>query len=266
MSRDDFFAAIFLVGCVNGLAARVIDSIAQQGWSGAILSTFETSLVVWIACYVGIALISRDSSDKTHRWDHVVGFFALALMSVPVGGLNWVGITVLALYVILCAKPSSTRSRGAIILLATTCTMLWGRLAFAFFADPILKMDAQLTAWLKGTERIGNMVHIADGSGYLAILPACSSFANVSLAILAWVIVIQSLARPLFVRDFLWCGLACASVIAVNAGRLSIMASNMNGYLAGHSEWGAAIANVLTLVVIIGITTLCARRGPLAYV
>jgi hypothetical protein len=37
--------------------------------------------------------------------------------------------------------------------------MLWGRLAFGFFAEPILNIDAQLTAWLAGTDHIDNVVN-----------------------------------------------------------------------------------------------------------
>ena len=143
---------------------------------------------------------------------------------------------------VLCTQPRHLAGVGAIILVATACSMFWGRLAFAFFAEPILNMDAQLTAWLAGTEHIDNIVRMGDDSGYFVILPGCSSFANVSLVVLTWILGDPILDRLLSLRDFLWCGLACASVIAVNIGRLSIMAFNMDGYFVLHSELGAAIS------------------------
>jgi hypothetical protein len=72
--------------------------------------------------------------------------------------------------------------RGALILLAMTAPMLWSRLLFQIFAKPILNIDATLVSVLLGTDRSGNMVGFLDGSGYMIVLPACSSLANMSLA------------------------------------------------------------------------------------
>jgi hypothetical protein len=60
--------------------------------------------------------------------------------------------------------------------------MLWSRLLFQIFAKPILNIDATLVSVLLGTDRSGNMVGFLDGSGYMIVLPACSSLANMSLA------------------------------------------------------------------------------------
>jgi hypothetical protein len=260
------FAGILLVGCANGLTARVIDSVAQLGWAGALVSTFDTSLVVWVACYFGIAFVWRDQSKKIRCRDLIVGFFSVVLVSAPVGGLNWVGVTGLALYIVLSIQPPSASRRGAIILLATACSMLWGRLAFAFFAEPILNIDAQLTAWLAGTDHIDNVVRMSHDSGYVVIMSGCSSFANVSLAVLTWIMVSQVLDRLPSIHDFLWCGLTCVLVIAVNICRLSIMAFNMDSYLTLHSGWGAASANIVTLIIVGGMSTLCARRTRFVHV
>jgi hypothetical protein len=259
VSRAELFAGILLVGCANGLAARAIDSVAQQGWAGSLVSTFDTSLVVWIACYFGIAFVWRDHLEKICCRDIIVGFFGLVLVSVPVGGLNWVGVTGLALYIVLSIQLPSASRRGAIILLATACSMLWARLAFGVFAEPILNIDAQLTAWLAGTDHVDNVVRMSHDSGYVVIMPGCSSFENVSLAVLTWIMLSQVLDRLPTIRDFLWCGLTCVLVIAVNICRLSIMAFNTDSYLTVHSIWGAASANIVTLIIVGGISTLYAR-------
>jgi hypothetical protein len=266
ITRGDFFAGLFLIGCANGLAAHVINSIAHDGWAEALLSTFGTSVIVWIACYVGIAFMLRDRSDSIQRSDLALGLPLLAIMALPVGGLSWVGVTALALYVILCTNRSSPRQRGAIILLATAVSVLWSRLLFAFLCKPILDIDATLTAWLKGTPRVGNMVRFADNSGYLVILPGCSSFGNVSLAFLTWVLVSQSVGHRWSVRDIFWCLLACASVILVNVSRLSLMATDMNQFATIHNQWGNAVANVIILTLIVSISALSVRRELLSRV
>ena len=260
LSRAEFFGGLFLIGCANGLAPRVIQSITQKGWAEALLSTFQTSLIVWVACYVGLRLTFRDRSETISRCDLGVGIFVFSVVSLPVGGLNWFGITVLALYIVLFTSPSSMGRRGAIILFATTMSMLWSRLFFAFVANPILRVDAALTAWFRGTDRVGNMVHFADGQGYLVILPGCSSFANISLAFLSWVLVNQSVGHRWRWQDIGWLVAACASVVAVNVSRLSMMAFDMAAYLSVHNEWGEAIANLITLILIVCISAMGAQR------
>src|SRR4030095_2552322 len=128
-----------------------------------------------------------------------------------------------SLYIFLFANDGLERRRGALILLAVTVPMLWSRLLFQFFAKPILDIDATLVAWLLGTDRIGNMVHFADGSGYMVVLAPCSSLANMSLAFLCWISITQWARHCWSPMDLVWSACACVSVIAVNVTRISMM-------------------------------------------
>ena len=136
--------------------------------------------------------------------------------------MSWFAATVLCLYILGSTNDPSLR-RCVVILFATTVPMLWSRTLFQFFANSILQVDALLVSWLLGTHRAGNMVEFADGSGVLVILPPCSSLANVSLAFLCWVTVSQFVCHKKSAYDILWCFLACASVVAVNVTRMSLM-------------------------------------------
>ena len=107
--------------------------------------------------------------------DLAVAVVFLGLVILPIFILSWLAVTGLSLYILLFANDSSTRRRGALIMLALTVPMLWGRLLFQLFDRPLLEIDAMLAASLLGTDRVGNMVGLVDGSGYMVILPACSS-------------------------------------------------------------------------------------------
>jgi hypothetical protein len=264
VTRGEFFAALFLIACINGLASQIIQSVTEKGFAAALLSTFDTSALVWIACFVGINLTYQDRCDAIRNRDLAVSLPFLAIVGLPFAKSSWVGVTGLAVYIIVCAEASSSRLRGAIIFVATAASMFWSRLFFDFLSKPILEIDAALTAWLRGTDRVGNMVRFADNSGYLVILPPCSSFGNVSLAILAWTLVTQSVGHRWSARDILWCLLACAAVIAVNVARLSLMATDMNRYGAVHNEWGNAVVNVIILMLVITISALSVRRELLS--
>jgi exosortase/archaeosortase family protein len=129
-----------------------------------------------------------------------------------------------------------------------------------FFAEPILGLDAFFVSLILGTERTGNMVGFADGSGYLVILPACSSITPVSLAMLSWFMMSLATAHRRSTRDMLWCGLASASVILINTARLTISGLSGQYYEALHSKMGLTGVNVLMLTVAVGFCAVGVRR------
>jgi hypothetical protein len=132
-------------------------------------------------------------------------------------------------------------------------------LLFQLFADLILQIDASLVSWILGTHRSGHIVDFADGSGVLVVWPACSSLANVSLAVLCWVTVSQFVNHKNSAYDLLWCLLACICVIAVNVVRMSLMGLSQWHYAIIHGSWGDWIGNMIMLGLIVGFSILGVR-------
>lgn len=264
LSRSQLFAWTFALGCVNGLGSRVIETVRAVGWSDAVVSTFEVSAIVWIACVGGLTLLSRDEGDQIRGADIAVAGALLVLIALPIGGLSWLAIALLSLYVVLLTNPPSARRRGAMILLAVTVPMLWSRLLFRYFAPFILDIDASLISLLLGMPRTGNLVRFVDGSGSLAILPYCSSLHNVSLVVLTWVAINQWLGRRWSSTDWQWIVLAVVAVVAINVTRMSLMGLTSRHYQAIHGLWGDTITNLLILGAIVGICALGVRRELLA--
>ena len=260
MSRDEFFAALFILGCVNGLGSRIVNSVRSLGWTDALLSTFGISVIVWAACFGGARLVFRERTEKIRSVDLFVGLPLILLIALPIEKSSWLAITILSFYVLLFTDPPSSRRRGALILMATTVPMLWSPLLFRYFANFILDIDASLISWLLGTRNTGNVVPFADHSGSLVISPYCSSLANVSLAFLAWVTISQWLPRRSSPKDLYWCFLAAASVIAVNVTRIALMGLSQTHYQTVHSQWGDLIANLLTLGLTVGFCLLGVKR------
>src|SRR5262249_3940222 len=146
------------------------------------------NVVVLFACFAGLsALLGEEKKHAIQPADLAVALIFLGLVALPISPLSWVAVTGLSFYILIFANGDAGRARGAIILLAVTVPMLWSRMVFQFFAKPILDIDATLVATLLGTHQTGNMVQFVDGSGYMVVLPACSSLANMSLAFLCWI-------------------------------------------------------------------------------
>jgi len=259
LRRCEFYAGLFILGCVSGITSRIIQSVDQYGWADALFSTFGISVIIWISFAAGISLILRDRTVGLRSSELALGAGFVVLVILPIGPFSWLAVTALSLYILLSTNVASSR-RGAVILLATTVPLLWSRMLFQFFANLILQIDASLVGWLLGTQRAGNTVEFADGSATLVILPACSSLANVSLAFLCWVTVSQLVCHRKSTSDLLWCLLACTSVVAVNVTRISIEGLSQWHYATFHSPWGDALANTIILGLIVGFCVLGVRR------
>lgn len=259
LPRGEFFAGLFALGCASGFASLIIHSVNRLGWAEAFFNTFEISLIVWISCAAGVSLVLRDRTFGLRPSELAMAAGFVFLVIFPIGALSWLAVTALSLYIIISTDVASSR-RGAFILLAATVPMLWSRLLFQFFANVILQIDASLVGWVLGTRRTGDIVEFADGSGFLVIWPACSSLANVSLAVLCWVTVSQLAGQKKSVYHLLWCLLACTSVIAVNVARISLMGLSQWHYTTVHGAWGDAVGNTIILGLIIGISVLGVRR------
>ena len=259
LPRGEFFAGLLALGCVSGLASRIIQSVNRLGWVDALFNTFEISAIVLISCAAGVSLVFRDRTIGVRSSEFAMGAGFVLLVILPIGPLSWLAVTALSLYIITSTDVASSR-RGAFILLAATVPMLWSRLLFHFFANLILQIDASLVGWILGTHRTGAIVGFADGSGVLVILPACSSLANMSLAFLCWVTVSQLVCHKKSAYDLLWCLLACISVIAVNVTRISVEGLSQWHYATFHSPWGDAVGNTIILGLLVGLSVLGVRR------
>jgi len=260
MTRNELFAGAFFLGCANGLATRAIGTVNQIGWLDAIVGLFGISAIVLAACGVGIWLmLDRDRKSAT-LVDLAVSGGALALIALPIGGLSWLAVSGLALYVLLFADAASPVRRGAVILLATTVPMLWSRLLFQLFENFVLEIDASLVGWLLGTQRTGNMVRFANDGGYLVIFAPCSSLANMSLAFVCWITVSELAGHRRSISDLWWCLLACGSVIAINVARMSLMGLSLQHYEAIHGQIGDSVVGALILAVTLGWSLLGARH------
>jgi hypothetical protein len=259
LHRDEFFAGLYILGCANGLLGRLLQSAQADGWISAV-TNIDINVIVLFAAFVGVSAFLNADKDEIRPADLAVGVVFLGLISLPISPLSWLAVTGLSLYIFLFASGGPDRTRGAIVLLALTVPMLWSRLLFQFFAKIILNIDATLVATLLGTEGTGNTVRFADDSGYMVVLPPCSSLANMSLAFLCWIAVTQWAKHRWTAVDILWSLLACASVIAVNVSRISLMGMSRSNYIAIHSQWGDLVTNSIMLVLMVGVSVLGARR------
>jgi hypothetical protein len=249
-SRGELFAGLLIVPCVNGLAGRVIETSRDLGWD-ALTAGFNVSVIAWLAALGSLRLVLRTEGGQIRLMDLVAAAAVLILTAVPVPKVSWVALTISSIYISRASLRGSATQRAALICLALTAPMLWGPALMHAYFEPFQWLDAWLISGVTGTERLGNLVQLANGPGYLMIEGPCSSFHNISLAILASVTASQMVGvRPTSVGQLGWCLLACASVLAVNVIRISLIGLHPNYYDLLHGPLGSTVANWLSLGLI----------------
>ncbi|NIX75682.1 hypothetical protein [Microvirga terricola] len=261
VSRNELFAGLVVLGFCNGISERVIVSVTENGIGASLLSTFDTSVIVWSALAIAISFILREPARPMTRLDIAAAACALVAFLVPVAPLSWLVMSGLAIYILRTSQGSTFLHRGAWIVLALTIPMFWGRLLFATFSDTILQGDAALVGWVVGTPRIGNAIEFANGEGVLWIAPACSSLANISLAILCWVTLSKVFDRPTSIRDIGWVVAACAAVVVINVARISLIGLYPEHFELLHGPVGSTVASWIILVATVGICLMGMRRA-----
>jgi hypothetical protein len=262
--RGEFFAGLFILGFSNGIFERIMRAIAQGTIESAILGTFEISVLVWVACFIAVSLLLRQLPEPVTRNDLILGLAITAAALLPSAIASWIALTGLGLYGLRCFEANAPARRAAFVILAVTVPMFWSRLVFAMLSGPILQGDAFLVSLIVGTERLGNTIGFADNSGYLFVLPPCSSLANVSLAVLGWALFTQALARRPALKDVWWCLGACSAVIVINVTRMALMGLHPEHFELLHGAVGASVASFLTLAAIVGINLIRVRSDLFA--
>jgi hypothetical protein len=254
MTRRVFFLGLITYGLLTGLLYRIVNLIDRIGWTDAAVYVFSISVIVWVAIYIGVDLIVLDRDDEpVGDLDEVVGILGLLLCSIPYAPVCWIGVTILTGWLVITTIPQTSMHRGALILLATTFPMLWSRVVFRFFSEPFLLADAWIVAKLLQTSNEGTHITFVDKSGILEVSPACSSWANVSLVLLTWMVVSQYKKRTFQAIDLGWCALVVLTVVGINTIRMAMMAISEENYFLIHGTVGSTIISWMIVAVTVGL-------------
>ena len=268
MNRDRFFCGLFILAAANGLVYWVVGTVVAQGWSDAVLGLFSVSAFVWVAALATSVLLYGSTVDEVITTpDTVIGLGVLAMAILPFPKLSWLALTALSLHMLCVSTARSSRRRAALIGLAITGPMLWGRVLIDVFGPAILQADAILVSTLIGTDYVGNVFLGAIGSDGIptqfAIYPACSSLHGMSIAVLAFVTINNTFGSVAWsARHFACAVLAVLSVLAVNVLRLGLIGLFPTHYSAIHGSPGGDIAAWLSLALVVAISLFGVGRDP----
>lgn len=238
---------------VNALADTILGSLRANGLIDAIVSLAGVSAVLWFGLFAALRVAAEPGASAWRRGDRILLCSAGLCALFPAAWMASVGVFLLGAYLALTAQDGRAR-RVALVLLALSGTLLWGKIVLLAFAPVVLAADGQVVGALVGTGAQGNLVGFVGG-GQFVIGGPCSSVHNISLALLLWSCVVALLDLAIDRRLILVGVAAMAAMYVLNLARLSAIA-----VFPTHFEWlhlgtGAALfgwAGLLLAGLVIG--------------
>lgn len=260
-TRSQLFFWLFLLATANAMAGFALQFFHEHDLASSLGNLFGISAVVWVAAVAGLVLLAEPSAPAPiERLDWVIAAMTAVAALVPLGPASSVALTLLSIYAILTSASGSTLRRAAIIFLAITGMLIWGRLALALFSGPLLDADSFLVASLFGMARVSNFISFADGSGQFAVAPGCSSLQGMSIAIVMWALVNQWFEVPFSRGALITLLAALAATIAINVLRIGAIGLFPAHFDEIHTGIGWHVFSWLTLIAVAGICLYGARR------
>lgn len=257
LPRRDVFLWLCAIIFLNQLFATVSQTPLTSAWElvselGAV-SFFQ--IMAWYAIFRLLA-----SSDRARRAQMRDVLTALALclpLFLPASRMIQVVALAAAVFFWIRGRSDPKLRAAGIVLAALSIQQFWGHIVFDFFALPLLRAETAVVGTILEAARAGTVWRdnvITGPSGFgIIVYSGCSSFHNLSLAMLCW-LTVSRLRNPIWRnRDLVTGGVIGVTMIACNVMRLCLMGWSSGLYEYWHDGAGAQIfavgASVLVLVL-----------------
>jgi len=246
------------IGLFANQALQLVDTQSLQAFADSLANQ---NYVVWLAFYAVIRrLYLSDGAARASRFDVVlvstIGVAILLSSFLPYRVAIGLLATAMAGYLLINHDGDRNLKAAGAVLLALSGQLVWGPMLFQFFTPELLRADAAIVGtpltslrpdivWT-GTSFLG-----ADGHA-IALIGACSSFNNVSTAVLTCVTIAMLTRTEWMRRDLATIAIACVAMVVINAVRIGLLAWSVSSYRFWHEGAGVHILGIgETLVVLL---------------
>lgn len=185
-----------------------------------------------------------------------LAFGATVMLAVCVTGLAGyradVGLaaSVVAIYILVCCRSDGHLRAAGVTLLALSINLVWAPMVAQVVMPEILWLDAVVVSTML---RAANIAFVQKGASFfmaddhtLNLVAACSSFGNLSMAMLSFAAAVMALRTRLVQRDLVVMGLVCLTMILFNAVRICLFALGPEQHAYWHDGEGAPIIALVT--------------------
>lgn len=257
--RSWLFVALIIL-YPNAVFSFVRLTISDHGYLEAVYMTFGISALIWGGMWLSLVLLREATIDAVYRFDFVVVASGIICALLPISGAAWVGLTGMGLYFLLTRGPNTMMGGVFWCVLALSISGFWARQLFTLFTSQILLIDTWLVASLMGLDSTGNLITAADNRTILQVLEGCSSFRNLSLAVLGWMLARSYFGTSGLARGLVFVSLSMLVIIVINTTRIGIIALRPDLYEIVHGPVGSNAVNILATFAIVAISAIGARQ------
>jgi len=263
---------LWIVGCLFANQTLLLLDVQSIGAFAASLLTQND--IYWLACAVTLyRLYVSDDSVRASGLDCTLALAlgALILCTSLLPYRFGIGLlaTLVAVYLLALSQGDRNLRAAGAVLLAVSTQLVWGPIFFQLFTPELLKADAALvgTALMAVRPDVvwSSTTFFASDGHAVSLIAACSSFNNVSTAVLACVSVVMLRRSHWLGRDAAIIVIASVAMILVNSARICLFVWSSDYQLFWHDGAGAQILAIAQTLVVLAIAWWGAapsRRGP----
>lgn len=217
---------------------------------------FGVSAILWFALWVLLTIAGEDGPAEPMRpGDRWIATALVMAAILPVPLLSSAALFIAGLWLFRSSAWASRTRRIACVTLALTLPLLWGPLVLKLWGSELLVLDARFAAAMIGGQSVGNIFTAPGGQTSFAVAQGCSSMANISLASVLVVALVQKFHLPYHPSLIGWTLAATAAVILINGIRMGMIALHPDQFVYLHHGPGMVMfgwAALLASAVIIG--------------
>lgn len=255
--REIFFWVVICLFANQALL--LVDTVSYDAF---VASLARQNYIYWLACYVVIyRLYASDAAARATRFDcclalAICGAIFFTSFLPHRFGIGLLATATSGYFLAAHGGDRNIKAAGA-VLLAVSMHLVWGPIVFQLFTPELLRADAAIVGEILTSLRpdiiwSNNSFHGPDGHS-ISLIAGCSSFNNVSTAVLACA-AIAMLTRTEWVRrDIGTVVIASVVMILVNAARICLFGWSSALHLFWHDGAGAQILGVAQTLVILVI-------------
>lgn len=255
------------------IATFAIHQLDAASVSALALSLASLNLIHLFAGFVlfhRLALSDGDRMADRLDWFAVLSLLAfLGLTSASAHkAIAGVAATVAAFYLLVRSHGDDEIKAAGAVLLAFAVNTVWAPQIFLFVGPEFLRGDAALVGsalQILRPDIAWNGLRFTTAEHGIVLVGACSSFNNISSALLTAVAMTMLLRNRWIAGDIAVAAAACAAMVAMNVARLCLAAWSAEAYQFWHDGSGAHFVALAQTVVLAVMTyfgaTLAGRRS-----
>jgi hypothetical protein len=250
----------FLWVAVCLFANQALHLLDTQSYQTFAASLAEQNCIYWLACYAVIyRLYLSDGTARASGFDAglalAIGVAVFCTSFLPYRFAIGLLATIFAGYLLIAHDGDRNLKAAGTVLLALSAHLVWGPILFQLFTPELLYADAGIVGAILAPLRpdivwIGTSFLGPEGHA-LSLIGGCSSFNNVSTALLACATMVM-LTRTTWVRrDIATVAIACVAMVLINAARICLLAWSGPFHLYWHDGAGAHILAIAETAVVL---------------